>query len=180
MKLLEKIQLGNLALKNRMIMSAMTRSRADQNGIVGDMTVQYYTQRVSAGLLFTEAIRISEEATGSPLTPGIYSNDQIEAWKKVTKSVHDQGGLIIAQLWHTGRVGHSIDRDGKLPLAPSALPIQGMQHFTSQGLKDYEKLTVVSSHSKMYSSRCIIVISRLVKSKSLFDGIKLITNRLIP
>ena len=138
MKLLEKTQLGNLTLKNKMVMSAMTRSRADQNGIVGDLTVQYYTQRVSAGLIFTEAIRISEEATGSPLTPGIYSSDQIEAWKKVTKSVHDHGGLIIAQLWHTGRVGHSVDRNGKLPIAPSALPIQGMQHFTSQGLKDYE------------------------------------------
>jgi N-ethylmaleimide reductase len=138
MKLLEKTQLGNLALKNKMVMSAMTRSRADQNGIVGDMTVQYYTQRVSAGLIFTEAIRISEEATGSPLTPGIYTSDQIEAWKKVTKSVHDRGGFIIAQLWHTGRVGHSIDRNGKLPIAPSALPIQGMQHFTSLGLKDYE------------------------------------------
>lgn len=138
MKLLEKTQLGDLALKNKMVMSAMTRSRADYNGIVGDMTVQYYTQRVSAGLIFTEAIRISEEATGSPLTPGIYTGDQIEAWKKVTKSVHDHGGFIIAQLWHTGRVGHSIDRNGKLPLAQSALPILGMQHFTSQGLKDYE------------------------------------------
>ena len=138
MKLSEKTQLGNLALKNKMVMSAMTRSRADHYGIVGDMTVQYYTQRVSAGLMFTEAIRISEDATGSPLTPGIYTSDQIEAWKKVTKSVHDHGGLIIAQLWHTGRVGHSIDRNGKLPLAPSALHIQGMQHFTSQGLKDYE------------------------------------------
>jgi N-ethylmaleimide reductase len=138
MKLLETMQLGKLALKNKMAMSAMTRSRADMNGVVGDMTVQYYTQRVSAGLIFTEAIRISEEATGSPLTPGIYTNEQIEAWKKVTKSVHDHGGLIIAQLWHTGRAGHSIDRNGKLPLAPSPLAIQGMQHFTSQGLKDYE------------------------------------------
>lgn len=121
-----------------MAMSAMTRSRADHNGIVGDLTVQYYTQGVSAGLIFTEAIRISEEATGSPLTPGIYTNEQIEAWKIVTKAVHDNGVVIIAQLWHTGRVGHSIDRNGKLPLAPSPLPIQGMQHFTSQGLKDYE------------------------------------------
>ncbi|SDF98921.1 N-ethylmaleimide reductase [Pedobacter terrae] len=138
MKLLEKTQLGNLALKNSMVMAAMTRSRADMNGVVGDMTVQYYTQRTGAGLLFTEAIRISEEATGSPLTPGIFTAEQIEAWKKVTKAVHDNGGLIIAQLWHTGRVGHSIDRNGKLPLAPSALAIQGMQHFTSQGLKDYE------------------------------------------
>lgn len=138
MKLLENTRLADLRLKNKMLMSAMTRSRADINGVVGDMTVQYYTQRVGAGLIFTEAIRISEEATGSPLTPGIYTNEQIEAWKKVTKSVHDHGGLIIAQLWHTGRAGHSIDRNGKLPLAPSALPIQGAQHFTSQGLKDYE------------------------------------------
>ncbi|OQP48004.1 alkene reductase [Niastella populi] len=138
MKLLEKTTLGNLTLKNKMVMSAMTRSRADINGVVGDMTVQYYTQRASAGLIFTEAIRISEEATGSPLTPGIYTPEQIDAWKKVTKAVHDQGGLIVAQLWYTGRAGHSIDRNGKLPLAPSALPIQGAQHFTSQGLKDYE------------------------------------------
>jgi N-ethylmaleimide reductase len=138
MKLLEKATLGNLTLKNRMVMSAMTRSRADINGIVGDMTVQYYTQRTGAGLIFTEAIRISEEATGSPLTPGIYTTEHIDAWKKVTQAVHDNGGLIVAQLWHTGRAGHSVDRNGKLPLAPSALPITGAQHFTSQGPKDYE------------------------------------------
>ena len=138
MKLLDKVQLGNLTLKNKMVMSAMTRSRADNNGIVGDMTVEYYTQRTSSGLMFTEAIRISEDATGSPLTPGIYTQEQIAAWKKVTAAVHDNGGLIVAQLWHTGRAGHSIDRNGRLPLAPSALPIKGAQHFTSQGLKDYE------------------------------------------
>jgi N-ethylmaleimide reductase len=138
MKLFEIIQLKDLTIKNRMVMAAMTRSRADMNGVVGDMTVQYYTQRVNAGLITTEAIRISEDATGSPLTPGIYTPEQINGWKKVTKAVHNNGGLIIAQLWHTGRVGHSIDRNGKLPLAPSALPIPGTQHFTSQGLKDYE------------------------------------------
>lgn len=138
MKLLEKTHLGNLTLNNRMAMSAMTRSRADNNGIVGDMTVEYYTQRASAGLIFTEAIRISEEATGSPFTPGIYNPEQITAWKKVTKSVHENGGRIIAQLWHTGRVGHSIDRNGKLPIAPSALPIRGAEHFTTQGMKAYE------------------------------------------
>ncbi|TLU96987.1 alkene reductase [Dyadobacter luticola] len=138
MKLLEPTRLGNLALKNKMVMSAMTRSRADNNGIVGDMTVEYYTQRASAGLIITEAIRISDQATGSPFTPGIYTDQQIEAWKKVTQAVHDRGGLIVAQLWHTGRAGHSIDRGGKLPLAPSPLAIKGMQHFTSQGLKDYE------------------------------------------
>jgi N-ethylmaleimide reductase len=138
MKLLEKATLGKLSLKNSMVMAAMTRSRADVHGVVGDMTVQYYTQRAGAGLIFTEAIQISEEAAGSPLTPGIYTREQISAWKKVTQAVHDHGGLIVAQLWHTGRAGHSIDRKGKLPLAPSALSITGAQHFTSEGLKDYE------------------------------------------
>lgn len=138
MKLLDQARLGELKLKNSMAMSAMTRSRADVNGVVGDMHVQYYTQRISAGLIFTEAINISEGAIGSPLTPGIFTNDQIEAWRKVTKAVHDKGGIIIAQLWHTGRVGHSVDRKGVVPVAPSAVPVSGAQHYTSQGPKDYE------------------------------------------
>lgn len=138
MRLLEKTQLGNASLKNRMAMAAMTRGRTDNNGLVGDMTVKYYAQRASAGLLFTESIRISEAATGSPLTPGIFMQEQIEAWKKVITAVHNKGGVIVAQLWHTGRVGHSVDRNGKLPFAPSPLPIRGMQHYTSQGMKDYE------------------------------------------
>lgn len=138
MKLLEKTTLGNIALKNSMAMAAMTRSRADINGVVGDLTVKYYTQRASAGLIITEAINISAQALGSPLTPGLFTQEQIEAWKKVTKSVHEAGGVIFAQLWHTGRVGHSIDRNGELPVAPSAIAIQGAKHFTSQGAQDYE------------------------------------------
>lgn len=138
MKLLEKAQLGNIILKNRMVMAAMTRGRADIHGLVGDMTIDYYTQRAGAGLLLTEAIRISEDATGSPLTPGIFTGQQIAAWKKVTTAVHAKGGIIVAQLWHTGRIGHSVDRNGKLPLAPSPSPIRGTRHFTSHGMKDYE------------------------------------------
>jgi N-ethylmaleimide reductase len=75
---------------------------------------------------------------GSPLTPGLYTQAQIDAWKKVTAAVHAKSSVIYAQLWHTGRVGHSADRNGKLPLAPSAIAVQGMQHFTSQGMKDFE------------------------------------------
>jgi N-ethylmaleimide reductase len=138
MKLLEKIKLGNLNLKNRMVMAPMTRSRASLNGIVGDSTILYYTQRVSAGLIVSEAINISEQAIGSPLTPGIYTSEQIGAWKKVTKAVHENGGLIYAQLWHTGRVGHSLVKNGNLPVAPSPIAIEGQQHFTMEGSKDYE------------------------------------------
>nr|WP_255501943.1 alkene reductase [Olivibacter sp. SDN3] len=75
---------------------------------------------------------------GSPLTPGLYTEEQIEAWKKITQAVHDKGGIIFAQLWHAGRVGHSIDRKGNLPVSASSVAIQGKQHFTSQGTKDYE------------------------------------------
>ncbi|RZJ43354.1 MAG: alkene reductase [Chryseobacterium sp.] len=138
MKLLEKIQLGNKTLNNKMAMAPMTRSRADEKGVVSDLTVLYYTQRVSAGLIISEGINISEQALGSPYTPGIYNQEQIDAWKKVTQSVHDNGGVIYAQLWHTGRVGHSIVRNGELPVAPSAIAIVGQKHFTGKEMEDYE------------------------------------------
>lgn len=116
----------------------MTRSRATTDGVVSDLTTVYYTQRASAGLIITEGINISTQALGSAWTPGIFTPEQIDAWKKVTTSVHDNGGVIYAQLWHTGRVGHSVDRQGNLPVAPSAIAIKGQQHFTAQGPKDYE------------------------------------------
>lgn len=138
MRLLEKTTIGTVELNNRMAMAPMTRSRANQQGVVGDSTVTYYEQRASAGLLITEAINISAQALGSPFTPGIYTQEQIDAWKKVTAAVHAKGGKIFAQLWHTGRVGHSVDKGGELPVAPSAVGIQGQKHFTSQGPMDYE------------------------------------------
>lgn len=138
MKLLENITVGKQQLKSKIAMAAMTRSRATVQGVVQDLTVTYYTQRATAGLILSEAINISEQAIGSPFTPGIYNQEQIEAWMKVTGAVHENGGVIYAQLWHTGRVGHSVDRNGVLPVAPSAVAIEGQQHFTSQGLKDFE------------------------------------------
>lgn len=138
MKLLEAIKVGNRILNNSMVMAPMTRSRANIDGLVGDSTKLYYTQRSSAGLIISEAINISKQATGSPLTPGIYTSEQIESWKKVTQSVHENGGVIYAQLWHTGRVGHSLVKNGVLPVAPSAIKIEGQQHFTMEGQKDYE------------------------------------------
>lgn len=138
MKLLETVKLGNKTLKNSMAMAPMTRSRAGLNGVVGESTILYYTQRASAGLIISEAINISEQAIGSPFTPGIYTNEQVEAWKKVTQAVHNKGGVIYAQLWHTGRVGHSLVKNGQLPVAPSAIGIEGQQHFTAEGPKDYE------------------------------------------
>lgn len=138
MKLLESTKIGNKILKNSLAMAPMTRSRADINGIVNHSTSIYYTQRASAGLIISEAINISQQAAGSPFTPGIYSKEQIEAWKEVTEAVHQKEGVIYAQLWHTGRVGHSLVKNGNLPVAPSAIAIEGQQHFTMEGMKDYE------------------------------------------
>ena len=138
MKLLESIKIGDAILSKSMAMAPMTRSRANMEGVVGDSTILYYTQRASAGLIISEAINISKQATGSPLTPGLYTQGQISAWKRVTQAVHEKGGTIYAQLWHTGRVGHSLVKNGELPVAPSAIGIQGQQHFTMEGMKDYE------------------------------------------
>ncbi|HEX2898916.1 MAG TPA: alkene reductase, partial [Bacteroidia bacterium] len=138
MKLLESTTLKGLPLKNRMAMAPMTRSRVTMEGLVGDMQVAYYSQRAGAGLIISEGINISEQAVGSPFTPGIWNDAQTEAWKAVTAAVHAAGGKIYAQLWHTGRVGHSSVRGGKLPVAPSAIAIQGQQHYTQTGPQDYE------------------------------------------
>ena len=94
MKLLEPHKIGNVILSNRMAMAPMTRSRANMEGVVGASTVLYYTQRASAGLIISEAINISKQAIGSPLTPGLYTRDQINAWKNVTQAVHEKGGKI--------------------------------------------------------------------------------------
>lgn len=138
MKLLTPFKLGHIELKNRMVMAAMTRSRSFSDGMATDLMAEYYAQRASAGLILSEAINISADAVGSPFTPGLYTAAQVESWKKVTDAVHAQGGVIFAQLWHTGRVAHSVDRNGALPVAPSAIKIEGMQHFTSRGAKDFE------------------------------------------
>lgn len=138
MKLLQSIEIGSLNLKNSMAMAPMTRSRANFSGEVSDSTVEYYKQRASAGLIISEAINISQQALGSPKTPGLFTAAQIEAWKKVTQTVHENNGVIYAQLWHTGRVGHSLVKNGEQPVAPSPIAIKGQQHFTMEGPKDYE------------------------------------------
>jgi len=136
--LFDPIQLGNLTLKNRIAMAPMTRGRADMAGLVSDLHATYYSQRASAGLIISEGINISADGIGSPLTPSLFNAAQIAAWRNVTDAVHAAGGLIFAQLWHSGRVGHSSVRGGVLPVAPSAIAITGQQHFTPTGPQDYE------------------------------------------
>ncbi|WP_113924006.1 alkene reductase [Cognataquiflexum aquatile] len=134
--LLEKLQLGDLELKNRIVMAPMTRSRADNPGnIPTELQATYYSQRASAGLLITEGSQVSKIAVGYINTPGIYSQEQVEGWKKTTAAVHENGGVIFIQLWHVGRMSHPDFHHGKLPLSASALNPHE-KSYTFEGFKE--------------------------------------------
>tara|TARA_B100000315_G_C14588011_1_gene594195 strand:- start:1592 stop:2695 length:1104 start_codon:yes stop_codon:yes gene_type:complete len=137
-ELLSPFQLGDLELKNRVVLAPMTRARSGAERIPNDLMAEYYSQRSSAGLLITEATVISKQAIGWLNSPGIYSDEQAEAWKKVTCAVHDKGSKIFLQLWHCGRASHSAFHGGNLPVAPSAVRLNGEYIHTPIGKKDYE------------------------------------------
>ena len=117
--------LGDLHLKNRVVMAPLTRSRATADRVPTAMMAEYYAQRASAGLIISEATVISEEANGYFNTPGLFTDAQVEGWKPVTQAVHDKGGLIVAQLWHVGRVSHPDLLNGETPVAASAVQQAG-------------------------------------------------------
>ncbi|WP_181313075.1 N-ethylmaleimide reductase [Nocardioides campestrisoli] len=121
--LLEPLALGAVKARNRVFMAPLTRMRAEQPGdVVGDLHVQYYRQRAGAGLVISEGTQISAEGKGYADTPGVHTSAQVAAWRRVTDAVHAAGGVIAAQLWHTGRVNHESLHDGALPVSASALP----------------------------------------------------------
>lgn len=139
--LFTSLKIGNLTLNNRVLMPPMTRCRAAQPGdIPTDLMATYYAQRATAGLIITEATQISEQGKGYSFTPGIYSTEQVEGWKKVTAAVHANGGKIFLQLWHVGRMSHPSFHNGNLPVAPSAIPFQGQVWVYNESKKTGEKL----------------------------------------
>ena len=120
--LFEPFDLADLNLANRMVMAPMTRNRADEAGVVPLMTVTYYQQRASAGLIITESTPVSPEGVGYPFTPGISTDAQIATWRHVTDAVQSAGGHIFVQLQYCGRISHpSLLPGNKMPVAPSAL-----------------------------------------------------------
>ena len=134
--LLTPYQMNDILLANRVVMAPMTRSRADNPGNVPtDLIAEYYAQRASAGLLISEGSQISKQAVGYINTPGIYSEEQVEGWKKVTAAVHAKGGKMFIQLWHVGRMSHPDFYNGELPLSASALN-PNSQSYTPEGFKD--------------------------------------------
>ncbi|WP_444915541.1 alkene reductase [Microbulbifer sp. TRSA007] len=133
--LFSEINLGPYTLKNRIVLPPLTRSRSSQPGnIANDLMANYYSQRAGAGFMVTEGTQIEPRGQGYAWTPGIYSKEQIEGWKKVTKAVHDQGGIIFAQLWHVGRVSHtSLQPGNAAPIAPSAIRADAVKVFIETG-----------------------------------------------
>jgi N-ethylmaleimide reductase len=125
-------RLGEIELRNRMVLSPMTRSRAIDGNVPNPIAAIYYAQRASAGLLVTEATQVSPQGVGYIRTPGLHSSAQVAGWRKVTDAVHREGGTIFAQLWHVGRVSHPDFHNGALPVAPSALEVAG-EAFTQNG-----------------------------------------------
>jgi N-ethylmaleimide reductase len=123
---------GDFTLPNRMVLAPMTRSRALAGNVPNPLAATYYAQRASAGLLISEGTQVSPQGVGYIRTPGIHSAAQVAGWKTITDAVHTAGGRIFAQLWHVGRVSHPDFHDGALPVAPSAIHVDG-EAFTTAG-----------------------------------------------
>jgi 2,4-dienoyl-CoA reductase-like NADH-dependent reductase (Old Yellow Enzyme family) len=119
--LFDPLTIGDLHLPNRIIMAPLTRCRCDPGRVPTALMAEYYVQRVSAGMILSEATSVDPMGVGYPDTPGIWSDEQVAGWRKITDAVHAAGGLILLQLWHVGRVSDPAYLDGKLPVAPSAI-----------------------------------------------------------
>ncbi|WP_028534487.1 alkene reductase [Paludibacterium yongneupense] len=154
--LFSPLTLGKIELKNRIIMAPLTRCRADAGRVPNDLMAQYYRQRASAGLIISEATAVTPMGVGYPDTPGIWSDEQVEGWKKITTAVHEEGGRIVLQLWHVGRISDPEYLDGALPVAPSAIAAEGhvsllrpMRAYTTpRALETAEIAGIVAAYRK--------------------------------
>ena len=137
-KLFETATLGNITLKNRVVMAPMTRNRATPGHDVTPIMATYYAQRASAGLIITEGIAPSANGNGYARVPGLYTSAQVEGWQAVTAAVHKKGGKIFAQLMHTGRISHPANmEEGAEILGPSAIAAAGQIYTDELGMQDH-------------------------------------------
>ncbi|MBU6425396.1 MAG: alkene reductase [Rhodospirillales bacterium] len=154
--LFDPLELGELTLPNRIIMAPLTRCRASEGRVPNALMAEYYAQRADAGLIISEATSVTPMGVGYPDTPGLWSQEQVEGWKLVTKAVHQKGGRIFAQLWHVGRISAPLYLNGELPVAPSAIAAKGhvslvrpQQEFvTPRALETTEILGIIECYRK--------------------------------
>ena len=135
--LFDTVQVGDWQLANRIVMAPLTRNRAP-DAIPTPLMAEYYAQRATAGLLITEATAISHQGQGYADVPGLYGTEQLDGWKHVTQAVHDEGGKIVVQLWHVGRVSHTeLQPNGGQPVAPSAITAQTKTVLIQNGVPTF-------------------------------------------
>jgi len=140
----------SITLKNKIIMAPLTRCFADDDLVPTELSAKYYERRADAGLIISEATLITQKGQGYPNTPGIYNEKQIQAWKNITQKVHDKGGKMFSQIWHTGKISHSSLLDGDLPVSASAVRLEGivsrtdnLSYETPRALENSEVKTIV-------------------------------------
>jgi len=172
-KLFTPIRIGDIELKNRVVMAPLTRNRASRGtDAPNDLNVEYYRQRAGAGLIVTEGTQVSQQGQGYVWTPGMYSDAQIAGWRKITDAVHAEGGKIIAQLWHVGRVSHvSLQPGHGAPVAPSPLQAKTKTYIESG-------FTEVSAPRELALSEIPAIIGDFVKAAENakaagFDGVEI-------
>lgn len=147
MSLFDPVTFGALELRNRIVMAPMTRSRADTNGVPTAVMTDYYRQRASAGLIVSEGIAPSADGLGYCRTPGLYSEEQVTAWREVTDAVHAAGGLIVAQIMHVGRVASALNKPpGSETVAPSAITARGEMFTDQEGMVPLDAPRALETH----------------------------------
>jgi len=172
MKLFEPYDLGGITLKNRIAMAPMTRSRAIGN-IPNELMAEYYSQRADAGLLITEGTSPSPNGLGYARIPGIFNQEQVEGWKKVTDAVHEKGGKIFIQLMHTGRVSHPENMpEGSEIVAPSSVKLSGEMYTDQSGMLEYP-LAKEMNHQDIEIAQNEYVTASKNAIAAGFDGVEL-------
>ncbi|WP_230771052.1 alkene reductase [Sphingomonas sp. Leaf4] len=169
--LFDSIAFGDIEAPNRILMAPLTRGRSSRAHVPSAIMADYYAQRASAGLLISEGTGISREGLGWPYAPGLWTDEQVEAWKPVTAAVHAAGGRIVTQLWHMGRVVHPDFLDGAAPLSASATTAPGQAH-TYDGKKPYAQARAATTDD---IARVLDDYSRAARNAKAagFDGVQL-------
>ncbi len=169
--LFDPIVLGDIHAPNRVLMAPLTRGRATREHVPTAIMADYYAQRASAGLIISEGTGISREGLGWPFAPGLWTDEQVEAWKPITAAVHAAGGRIVTQLWHMGRIVHPDFLDGKAPLSSSATTAPGQAH-TYDGKKPYEAARAATLDDIARTLDEYSLAARNAKAAG-FDGVQL-------
>jgi N-ethylmaleimide reductase len=140
MDIFSPVELGDIRLKNRIVMAPMTRSRAGADALPTDIMVDYYRQRAGAGLIVTEGIAPSADGLGYCRTPGIYNGEQVRAWTRIVEAVHAEGGRIVAQIMHVGRVANALNKPvGSETIAPSSIAARGEIYTDEAGMQPFDQ-----------------------------------------